>query len=87
MSNVNVLFIVGDPLTWTTAQVGQWLTSIGQTQYVAAFVSTSATGAALAQGLDDDALDILGVTDPQHRKTLSSLVTSLFQSAIGASIC
>ncbi len=65
-------------MQWTVSDVCAWLKSIEMSKYVPAFEENSIDGACLAEGLDDDSMDMLGILLPLHRKKLRSASKLLF---------
>jgi hypothetical protein len=73
------VLIAGEPVTWTSAQVGAWLETVEFGKYAPAFVANAVDGLSLAQGLDDETLDFLGVKLPIHRRKLAALTAAMFK--------
>ena len=66
-----------DIATWTRAEVGNWLTSVGLEQYVDAFKPVSG---AMLSTLSDDDLKELGVAVSVHRRAIQALYSDVVGS-------
>ncbi len=67
-----------DPRTWSVKDVGQWLRMMDMASLSSLFESNDIDGTCLADGLDEQTLEIIGVRLPAHRRKLQSAVAKLF---------